>query len=193
MLTRFIRHFIKSACLFGVGGWAMSIGLPVTEALTPFWGWVLTVGGGIAFLSAILLSIRSAKLFRVESSEIELRQPSIIELRKVLGGVESQIDDVRSAVEDVPLSHYERNYLSKFEGYQEFKQKYIAENGATESDAQYVALGVHCGMNNNPLFSDSLKGSPAQVSLDRIRDLEQELPDPCLHTLVELLIDVKKR
>ncbi|MFC1958501.1 hypothetical protein ACFLV6_01075 [Chloroflexota bacterium] len=193
MFIRLIKRFLTAAALLGYGGWAVSLGLPATGELTPFWGWVLTISGLIALFVAIPLSVRGVRLFRDENRKIELRQPLIAELREALSNLEPQVDDVCSTVEDIPLSYYEINYLSKFDGYQEFKRKYIAENSATESDAQYVALGAHYGMNDNPLFSDSLKTSPAQELLNRIRDLKQKLPDSRLHNLIELLVDTKKR
>jgi len=120
--------------------------------------------------------------------------PFIAELRGVLDNLETQIDNVCSMVEQVPLSDYEKDYLSKFEGYQEFKKRYIVENNATESDAQYVALAVHYGINDNPLFNDSLKNSQeTQSLLTDISRLKSKLPDSRLHSLIELLIEVKKR
>jgi len=192
MFTRLFKHVITATALLGFGGWAVGIGLPATGILTPFWGWVLTIVGGLACISAIPLAFRGVRLFREENQEIKSRRPFIAKIKGILGSLETQIDDVRYAVEKVPLSNYETKYLSKFDGYQEFKKKYIAENNATERDAQYVAISVHYGINDNPLFSDSLKKSLAQSSLNYLADLEQKLPDSPLHTLIELLVDTKK-
>jgi hypothetical protein len=163
MLIRFIKHFITAAVLVGVGGTAVSIGLPETGVLTPLWGWVLTGVGIAAIVVAIPLAVRNARLFKKENIEIESRQPFINEMRQCLEDVEMQIEDISKDVEQVPLHDYEEKYLSKYDGYEVFKKRYINEQDATESDAQYVALGVHYGLNDNPLFNDSLKSSPYQL------------------------------
>jgi hypothetical protein len=116
------------------------------------------------------------------------RHKVIGDIRKALIDLEDQINIIRQNVENIPLSHYEEVYLSKIEGYREFKRKY-----ATEGEAQYVAMGIHYGLNRNPVFSDEFdKDKIIQSKLAELKDNLNKIPDAKLSKLIDTFINVEK-
>lgn len=188
MVYRLIKYFCLPTVLVGYTGWVVSVGLPATGILTPLLGWILTGSGVVAFIAFLFLLPRSISRYKDENDEIKLRQKPINLLRKVLDNLEQQIDTMRISIEDTPLSYYEEKYLTKFDDYENFKKKYSSDN-----NARYVALGIHYGLDENPLFNDSLKDNTSIQSLStEIDDLKYKLPDTLLHSLIEWLINTKK-
>ena len=107
--------------------------------------------------------------------------------------IEECIERIGSSIADIPLADYEEKYLIRLDDYDSFKNKYITENDATESDAQYVALCIQYGLKENPLFNDSLKQDQEYQSLlTQTERLKRELPDTVLSDSLDKYIYTKK-
>jgi len=186
-IIRIIKYFVSPAVLFGYAGWAVNTGLTATGALTPFWGWVLTITGIVALLFAIALVPKGIRGLKAENRAIKLRQKIIVRLRKVLETLEGRIDTIRTKVEKVPLSYYETHYLSSLPGYADFKRKY-----SNEADAQYVALIANY-FETNPLFRDEYnKDKIADNCSKELKELKSQVPDTRLDASLDGYLKLKQ-
>ncbi len=130
-------------------------GVPLGLAAVAIATWQLGWAGWLGWQSWVIIilfslvvwrSYKSVRRDRQEksiSTDLQERRESIAELRATMAEIETQVDDVRAEILELPLDYYEQHYLSMKGNYQ-----MLLNNYPDRTEGMFMAISLYYGLHN---------------------------------------------